>query len=331
MMKELKHESGKIFVKAEYNREFIDKAKTIGGTWSEPYWVFPENNEDVLRELCLKCYGTYGDEEDTLTILADLEECPYSYNRKSIVLGSVPLATRYARDKSVVTVPNVCVVEGEFEPRGGSVNRPEVTWDGHVVLRIEKFPRMQYETLPHTNGIKVLQETKRSPRKCAKENVTAADVCVWKENEDGMYQSPHADKQFDESLALEFSYCPYCGKPLTLSKNDARITWDKINEKYPDDRSAMSVEMEEAFVEDCFSCYEQEGFAKKFWTPHSDYADRIGQSFKVVGRCSTKDSELSVLPMWDIEFSDGSVIGAYPEEIIPREMKHNGCTLDEIE
>ena len=55
MIKELERKSGMIFVKADYNREFIDKAKTIGGLWEKPYWVFPENNEDVLRELCLKC------------------------------------------------------------------------------------------------------------------------------------------------------------------------------------------------------------------------------------------------------------------------------------
>ena len=59
--------------------------------------------------------------------------------------------------------------------------------------------------------------------------------------------------------------------------------------------------------------------------------ERIGQSFKVVGRCSTKDSDLSSLPMWNIKFSDGTVIGAYPEEIIPREMKENGCPLEGIE
>lgn len=93
----------------------------------------------------------------------------------------------------------------------------------------------------------------------------------------------------------------------------------------------MSEEMEKAFVKDCFDCYEQEGFAKKFWTSHSDYAERIGQSFKVIGRYSTEDSDLSVLPMWNIEFQDGVVIGAYPEEIIPRKMRHNGCSLDDIE
>ena len=62
-----------------------------------------------------------------------------------------------------------------------------------------------------------------------------------------------------------------------------------------------------------------------------DYKDRFGQGFTVVGRCSTKDSDLSSLPMWNIKFSDGVTIGAYPEEIIPSEMKENGCLMDGIE
>ena len=35
--------------------------------------------------------------------------------------------------------------------------------------------------------------------------------------------------------------------------------------------------------------------------------------------------------MWNIKFSDGVTIGAYPEEIIPSEMKENGCLMDGIE
>ena len=61
----------------------------------------------------------------------------------------------------------------------------------------------------------------------------------------------------------------------------------------------MSEEREMLFVNDCFECFEKEGFAKKFWSPFGDDKERIGQSFKVVGRCSTKDSDLSSLPMWN--------------------------------
>lgn len=109
------------------------------------------------------------------------------------------------------------------------------------------------------------------------------------------------------------------------------ITWDEMKTKYPEDREEMSEERENQFVADCFECYEQEGFAKKFWSPFDEYKERIGQNFEVLERCSTKDSDLSLLPMWNIKFPDGVVIGVYPEEIIPSEMKDNGCPLDEIE
>lgn len=102
------------------------------------------------------------------------------------------------------------------------------------------------------------------------------------------------------------------------------ITWDEIKIKYSKDRNQMSEDREREFINDCFDCYEQEGFAKRFQSPFGDYKDRIGQTFKVINRCSEKDSDLSSLPMWNIQFKDGLIIGAYPEEIILSEMKRNG-------
>lgn len=104
-----------------------------------------------------------------------------------------------------------------------------------------------------------------------------------------------------------------------------KITWDEINSKYPTGRSHLNEKKETEFVNDCFNAYENEGFANKFWSPYTDHKQRIGQKFKVIGRCSTDDCDLSCLPMWNIKFSDNSVITAYPEEIIPSEMKSNGC------
>lgn len=109
------------------------------------------------------------------------------------------------------------------------------------------------------------------------------------------------------------------------------MTWEEMKIKYPEYREDMSDERERQFVNDCFDCYEAEGFAKKFWSPFSDYKEREGQNFEVVGRCTEKHSHLSSLPMWNIRFEDGTIIGAYPEEIIPREMKDNGCGLEGIE
>ena len=41
---------------------------------------------------------------------------------------------------------------------------------------------------------------------------------------------------------------------------------------------------------------------------------REGQCFEVVGRCTEEQTDISALPMWNIKFEDGTVIGAYPEE-----------------
>lgn len=101
--------------------------------------------------------------------------------------------------------------------------------------------------------------------------------------------------------------------------------WDVMHVKYPEPREDMSEERERQFVQDCFYLMELEGFSDKFWSPFGDYKDRFGEKFKVVERCTEKHCDLEVLPMWNIQFTDGTVIGAYPEEIIPSEMKEHGC------
>lgn len=108
-------------------------------------------------------------------------------------------------------------------------------------------------------------------------------------------------------------------------------SWEDMKTKYPENREDMTGERLKEFVNDCFFCYEQEGFAKKFWSPFGDYKKREGQCFEVVGRCTEEQTDISALPMWNIKFEDGTVIGAYPGEIIVREMKDNGCQMEGIE
>lgn len=49
------------------------------------------------------------------------------------------------------------------------------------------------------------------------------------------------------------------------------MTWEEMKIKYPEYREDMTVEREQEFVNDCFSCYESEGFSKRFWSPFGDY------------------------------------------------------------
>lgn len=104
-------------------------------------------------------------------------------------------------------------------------------------------------------------------------------------------------------------------------------TWDDMKKKYPMSRAEMDEETEMRFVEDCFHLYEKEGFSSVFWSPYTDYEDRKGQKIEVVGRCSTENIDLCVLPMWKIRFPDGKVLEAGSEEVIPSEMRANGCKL----
>lgn len=86
------------------------------------------------------------------------------------------------------------------------------------------------------------------------------------------------------------------------------MTWDDLRKKYPEYRDEMTTERERAFVEDCFSCYEQERFASKFWAQGGDLKEYIGKPFIVVGRTPEFDDqhldgvELERLPMWKIRF-----------------------------
>lgn len=112
-------------------------------------------------------------------------------------------------------------------------------------------------------------------------------------------------------------------------------SWDDMNKKYTEYRDDMTEEREKEFVEDCYTLYEKEGFAKKFWSMGGDFPQYKGKEFTVIERVKsiTEDKEngadLECLPMWNIKFADGFEMAAYPDEIIPSQMKDNGCNIKE--
>lgn len=100
--------------------------------------------------------------------------------------------------------------------------------------------------------------------------------------------------------------------------------------KYPEYRDEMSIEREKEFVKDCFDLYEQEGFAKTFWSQGGDFPRQKGKKFTVVSRVGvypedTDGADLECLPMWKIRFEDNFEMAAYPDEVIPSQMIANGC------
>ena len=108
-------------------------------------------------------------------------------------------------------------------------------------------------------------------------------------------------------------------------------TWKELDKAYPMDRDEMTKEQEREFVNYCFDLYEKEGFSKIFWAQGGDFPELIGKPFTVVGRETEDRIYLSYLPMWRIHFENGTEISAYPDEIIPREMRENGCEIEGLE
>ncbi len=101
------------------------------------------------------------------------------------------------------------------------------------------------------------------------------------------------------------------------------MTWADMAKKYPEYREDMTKDRERDFVKDCFDCYEKEGFAEKFNAIFDTYKEYHGKKFTVIGRSTEDDTDLTCLPMWKIRFEDGTETAAYPEEIIPSEIKNN--------
>ena len=95
------------------------------------------------------------------------------------------------------------------------------------------------------------------------------------------------------------------------------------------ERNELEPEEEKLVVDYWFNKYEAEGFAKVFCSPFDFAVDYNGKKFEVIGRVKSLDEDeengvdLDSLPMWNIRFEDGRETVAYPEEIIPSEIRDN--------
>ena len=87
-------------------------------------------------------------------------------------------------------------------------------------------------------------------------------------------------------------------------------------------REEMTIEEENAFLEYWYKKYEDTGFCETFDTTYIDFCkDKIGKKFKVIERIKQPDADTECLPMWKIQFEDGSFANVYPEEICLLERK----------
>lgn len=175
-MVEVKFENGKMRVKSDYNPAFIEKSKNMQGKWNAPYWDFPEENEEVVKNLLLSIYGEDGTPCESVTVDISLDD--YSYGRE-LTLDTLLIASRHCRDYSVKLSSNAIVVSGRFSGSGGSVKHPAVTHDPGTVVRIKNVPVTIFKKVENMPGVSLAKEdSKTRKQKLEKEKATLLERII---------------------------------------------------------------------------------------------------------------------------------------------------------
>lgn len=159
----IKIEDGKIYVKSEYNKAFINKARYLQGKWESPYWVFPEDNREEVKELLLDTYGEADiledEEQQKVTVEIDLELYTDTKGANNeLRLDNILLASRTSRNSYVKLADNVMVIQGGFEESGGSRANPALCPEDNTILRVKNVPLPIYEKVKDEDGIRLISD-----------------------------------------------------------------------------------------------------------------------------------------------------------------------------
>lgn len=174
----IKIENTKIYVNSEYNKAFISKARYLQGEWESPYWVFPEDNREEVKELLLDTYGEADiledEEQQKVTVEIDLEIYKDKKGARSeLRLDNILLASRQYRDSYVKLADNVMVIQGGFKDSGGSRANPALCPEDNTILRIKNVPLSVYEKVKDEDGIRLVSEIDVTALKAEKERLLA--------------------------------------------------------------------------------------------------------------------------------------------------------------
>ena len=127
-----------------------------------------------------------------------------------------------------------------------------------------------------------------------------------------------------------FEKTPTEDTPKEMSVEEFDAKWGEMP-----NRSEMDFETEVEFIEDAFNMYETSGFSATYHSIYKEESELNGVAFQVIGRASYKDGDCDFeqLPMWYIEFEDGTKHMAFPEEItkIERERQNLAQNLHKEE
>jgi hypothetical protein len=139
-----------ISVASDYNAGFVSAAKDLGGKWRAPCWVFDIRDEDRVRALCVKYYGTDGRVADLVTLKIEWKK-DSSAQQEAIAVNGRTIARAYGRDSGAKMGDGIVLLVGGFGS-GGSVKNWTTRVRGGTVVLVRDFPKSAAELLVKTES-----------------------------------------------------------------------------------------------------------------------------------------------------------------------------------
>lgn len=132
----VRNENGKVSVYSPYHPDFVAAARKLNGKWSSPYWSFDSRDEERVRNVCFKVYGTDGSEVETTDIKVQITR---SSSNPLFAYGRM-VVERRGRNSRVTLGDGVVILDGDFPASCGSSRYPSLTNGEPVTLEVRDVP-----------------------------------------------------------------------------------------------------------------------------------------------------------------------------------------------
>jgi len=147
-----------ISVTSDYNTDFVDAARNLGGKWSSPAWVFDIRDEAAVRAACLKSYGTDGVKTDQVDVRITIKDS-IAVEKKAITIFGKVVARAFGRDSGAKTGDGIVIEEGKFGS-GGSAKNWDTTAQAGTTFIMRDISKSLVEANTDKNiGIEILSAT----------------------------------------------------------------------------------------------------------------------------------------------------------------------------
>lgn len=134
-------------VRSPINELFIIQAKKLGGKWTHEggVWEFDARDEQRVRDLSVRYYGSDGVTDDVCTLRVAFASLAYADRGPYTIYGR-PIARAWGRDSGAKQGDGIVFLEGGCKS-GGSVKNWDTRINSGSVVLVRDFPRAKAEKL----------------------------------------------------------------------------------------------------------------------------------------------------------------------------------------